>query len=456
MAFGAVLSVLIRSLRSLLLFVSIALAYSVQWSVWRVSGRRWLSARWERLHVKSAQRLADGFCALGGVYVKLGQVLSVLGTFLPPAFGTAFGRLQDAVPPRPMADIAGRLQHALGDDWTSHFDDFEQEPLAAASLAQVHRARLKDGTPVAVKVLYPGIEGMIAVDLKVIGWIAPLVYRVFGFRRMGTVVEQLGEMLRQETDFVRERQNLRRMADVLRGQDKVVTPQVFEHLSSAAVLVLSLEEGRKLSDGASVRASGGDPTTVANNLVSAYLSMLLEHRVFHADPHPGNLLVRGNQLVLLDFGAVAQVSEALVGGLKKVIMGGLVRNADQVLIGIEEMGFVADNGDRELLRSVGREYLHALAGIQVSDLRNLSSEQVRSIMGYDQLKGRLRSVASNVRYPEGYFYLERTLLLLFGVVAQLVPEKGLLGIAAPHASKALMRSYAARRASVPARKAETA
>ncbi len=447
----------IRSLRALWLFSRIALSYLLQWLVWRLSGKRFLAARWTSLHEKNAERLVDGFCGLGGVYVKFGQVASILGTFLPAAYASTLSRLQDAVPPRPMAVIEHRLRAALGTDWRSRFKTFDEQPLAAASLAQVHRARLVGGQPVAVKILYPDIERLVDVDMRVIGWVTPVLYRVFGFRRMGTIVRQLREMLRHETDFEREASNIARITKVLAGRRDVSVPKVFPALSSATVLVLSLEEGTKLSNADAVRAAGGEPGQVADSLVGAYLSMLLEHRVFHADPHPGNLLVRGNQVVLLDFGAVAEVSEALVSGLKKVIVGGLVKNADQVLLGIEEMGFVAEDGDRELLRQVGREYLHALATVQVNDLRSLSTDQVRSIVGYDQLRGRLRKVASNVRYPEGYFYLERTLLLLFGVVAELVPEKGLLGVAAPHASKILMRSYA-RRASerAPSPKAESA
>jgi predicted unusual protein kinase regulating ubiquinone biosynthesis (AarF/ABC1/UbiB family) len=432
----------IRSLRALSLFARVLLAYLVQWLVWRGSGRKLWSNRWTRVHERSAQRLSAGFSELGGVFIKLGQVVSVLGTFLPEAYVHALEQLQDAVPPKPFAVIRERLTEAWGPDWSTRFESFEEKAIAAASLAQVHRATLRDGSVVAVKVLYPNIQRLVAADLWVLNCVLPVIHWIFGFRRAPTVLQQLGEMLDAEMDYTCERRNIERLRGILKDKPDVVIPRVVEAWCTNSVLVLSFEEGVKLSHVDALRQSNVDPEKVANTLVDAYLCMLLDHRVFHADPHPGNFLVRDGKLVMLDYGAVAEVSEALVSGLRKVILGGLARNAEQVLAGVEEMGFVAEGGDRELLRTIGKEYLHALASMRLTDLSRLDASQIRTLSGVDHLRGRLRKVTSSVRYPEGYFYLERTLALLFGVVGTLVPDKGLLGIAAPHASRALMRSYA--------------
>jgi predicted unusual protein kinase regulating ubiquinone biosynthesis (AarF/ABC1/UbiB family) len=178
--------------------------------------------------------------------------------------------------------------------------------------------------------------------------------------------------------------------------------------------------------------------------------MLFEHRVLHADPHPGNFLVRpGPTLIILDYGAVEEVSEPLVRGLKTAILGALTRNADQVLDGAEQMGFVAPGGDRDLLREVGREYLKTLATLRVSDFSNFERSDVQKLSGYSLLRGRLREVMKSVEYPEGYFYLERTMALLFGLVGQLEPERGLPGVAAPLASKMMLRSLARPDAAAP-------
>jgi predicted unusual protein kinase regulating ubiquinone biosynthesis (AarF/ABC1/UbiB family) len=151
-------------------------------------------------------------------------------------------------------------------------------------------------------------------------------------------------------------------------------------------------------------------------------------------------------LVVLDFGAVEEVTEALADGMKKVVIGGIGRNADQVLEGLERMGFVAPDGDRALLERVGREYLKVIANVRIDDYSKLDRDAVEKLAGYDQLRGRLREIMRNIEYPEGYFYVERTLVLLFGLVAQLAPKTGLPGLAAPYASKALLRSLVASQA----------
>jgi predicted unusual protein kinase regulating ubiquinone biosynthesis (AarF/ABC1/UbiB family) len=171
--------------------------------------------------------------------------------------------------------------------------------------------------------------------------------------------------------------------------------------------------------------------------------MLLEHRVFHADPHPGNFLARpGPTLVILDYGAVETVTAPLAEGMQQVVLGGLARNADQVLEGLERMGFVAPGGDRDMLRNVGREYLGVLGSIRIDDYSKLDREEVEKISGFEQVRGKLRQIMKSVEYPEGYFYVERTLVLLFGLVGQLAPKAGLPGLAAPYASRALLRSFA--------------
>jgi predicted unusual protein kinase regulating ubiquinone biosynthesis (AarF/ABC1/UbiB family) len=168
--------------------------------------------------------------------------------------------------------------------------------------------------------------------------------------------------------------------------------------------------------------------------------MLLEHRLFHADPHPGNFLVRpGPTLVILDYGAVEEVTDDLAEGMKSVVLGALTRNDDQILAGLERMGFVAEGGDRELLVRVGREYLAVLASIDIKNFAELDRSTLEKLSGYEQMRGKLRELMRSVEYPEGYFYVERTLVLLFGLVGRLAPKTGLPGLVLPYASQAFAR-----------------
>ncbi|MEO8904927.1 MAG: AarF/UbiB family protein [Polyangiaceae bacterium] len=433
---------MLRSLRALLLFWTIILSYAWEWLLRRVLSKALGQRRLDRAHLKNARRLATGFARLRGVFIKMGQVLSVVGTFLPSAFGEALETLQDKVPPRPFAEIEGRLREAFGAEPLARFGSFEREPLAAASLAQVHRATTRDGRSIAVKILYPGIERLIRRDLAVLRSLLPVIKWVIQVRRVERVFEELSAMLARETDYRHERANMARIRELFADRADVVVPAVIDELTAGGVLSMSFEAGSKINDFDAQRQQGIDSAAVARLLVECYFTMLIEHRVFHADPHPGNFLVRpGPKLVILDYGAVEELTPALAEGMKVVILGALTRNDAQVLSGLEHMGFIAEGGDRELLKKVGREYLQVLASVKIEDFSRLDRQTVEKLSGFEQTRGRLRAVMKSVEYPEGYFYVERTLALLFGLVAQLSPKLGLPGLAMPYASKMFLKGF---------------
>jgi ubiquinone biosynthesis protein len=208
-------------------------------------------------------------------------------------------------------------------------------------------------------------------------------------------------------------------------------------LTAGPVLTMSYEEGAKITDFPRLSEQEIDTVAVARLLVECYFEMLLEHRVFHADPHPGNFLVRpGPTLVILDYGAVEEVTPALAEGMKTVVLGAITRNDEEILRGLELMGFVAEGGDRELLARVGREYLKVLAGMNFTNFAQLDRQTIEKLSGYQQIRGQLRDIMRSVQYPEGYFYVERTLVLLFGLVGQLAPDVGLPGLVLPFATRA--------------------
>lgn len=434
---------MLRSVRAFLLIASVLASYALQWALYRLTFRRAFGDRWSRVHAVNSRRLAVGFTQLRGVFIKLGQVISVLGGFLPPEYRKALEKLQDQVPARSFEEIQGRLFEAFGEGAIGRYASFERTPIAAASLAQVHRAKLADGREVAVKVLYPGIELLIRRDLFVLRLFLPIITRVFPIARFDRVLAQLSAMLTRETDYTNERRNMDRIRSIFEQRSEVIVPEVVAELTAGGVLTMSFEEGFRIGELLRQEPPEVSPPEIARLITDCYFTMLFEHRVLHADPHPGNFLVRpGPCLVILDYGAVEEVTEPLVQGLKTVILGALTRNSEQVLEGAEQMGFVAPGGDRELLREIGRMYLKALATLHVTDFSSINRAELQKLSGYDQVRGRLREVMRSVEYPDGYFYLERTLALLFGLVGQLDPERGLPGVAAPLASKMMLRNLA--------------
>ncbi|MCC6523586.1 MAG: AarF/ABC1/UbiB kinase family protein, partial [Polyangiaceae bacterium] len=424
---------MLRSLRALWLFWRVFASYGLYWLGSKILGPR--PARLARLHEKNALRLARGFMRLRGVFIKLGQVLSVLGGFLPAAFGRALEQLQDRVPPRPFREVMGRLREALGDDPLRHFQRFEQTPIAAASLAQVHEAVDHEGRHVAVKVLYPGIEKLIRRDLAVLRRVAPRVRKILGLgSQLERSLEQLSAMLDHETDYANERANMEKLRAIFADRSDIVVPEVIDELTRAGVITMRFEEGAKVSDLAALEGRGVDPEAVGRLLVEAYFTMLFEARLFHADPHPGNFLVRGDgapTLVILDHGAVERVTDALADGMRMVVIGALMKSDEQILLGLERMGFVAEGGDRDLLARVGRDYLKVLGRVKIDDFSRLDAETVKKLSGYEQTRGQLRDVMKSVHYPDGFFYVERTLVLLFGLVGKLAPKAGLPGLVGP-------------------------
>jgi ubiquinone biosynthesis protein len=435
-----------RSLRALLLFWGLLAGYLWVYLQGRLFGG--FEARLARAHARGARRLAEGFSELGGVFIKVGQVLSVVGTFLPKAYVEALETLQDKVRPRPFREVTRRLEAALGYQPLRRFRHIDRRPIAAASLAQVHRAISHDGRELAVKVLYPGIEEWIRSDLWVLRSLQPVVNWLIPITHSERILEQLETMLARETNLEHERTNLEKMRTLFAGRADIVVPSVERELTSGAVLTMSFEHGLKVNDTAGLEQAGILGVEVANKIVDCYVTMLLEHRLFHADPHPGNFLIRKEggalTLVLLDFGAVETLSEDMAAGMRLVLEGALLGDDDKLLSGVATMGFVAEHGDRDLLRQAGHEYLEVFRSMNLTNLSGLNREHFEKLGGYAALRGKLREVMRNVQYPPGYFYVERTLVLLFGLIGKLAPEQGLVGLLLPRAARVLSRVYSKR------------
>ena len=256
--------------------------------------------------------------ALGPTYVKLGQILATRRDMLTDEWIAAFEQLQSDAPRLPFEDLRPAVEAALGEAPETAFARFDTEPLAAASIAQVHRATLHDGTDVVVKIRRPGIRKAMEADLRLLRHLAALVEaRSDMVRRMmpGAMIEQLGREILDELDFTNEGRNADMLRADLAPMARVVVPVIHWEHTSNALLVMDYVDGVPPRDPAMLRAAGIDPAAIADLGAQLVLEMVLVNGRFHADPHPGNLLClppaapgEGDRLALLDLGSVGFVS----------------------------------------------------------------------------------------------------------------------------------------------------
>jgi ubiquinone biosynthesis protein len=255
-------------------------------------------------------QLASALEELGPCFIKLGQLLSTRPDLLPADYIHALSRLQDTIQPVPADRIVQIVQAELHKPVDQLFQCFDQQPLATASMAQVHRAVLLDGTEVAVKVQRPGVRQRIQIDLEVLREIAHFAARHTSVgARYGLVqmVHELEMSLNQELDFRLEAENTRRIGRQIAGFSRLCTPTVFLEYTSPRVLTLSFMHGRHLADVTQAELQQHDPRSIASDLLSAYMKQIAIDGVFHCDPHPGNILLTDDgRLALMDFGMVGR------------------------------------------------------------------------------------------------------------------------------------------------------
>ncbi len=323
--------------------------------------RRWIrwgapAVRDVAFHERRARTFVTSIAELGPAFVKLAQIFATRADLVAEPYLTALGTLTDQVPPEPWAAIRATMESAWNADPDSILDDLDPAPLAAGSLGQVHRARYQ-GREVVVKVLRPHVEEIVARDVRIAGWIVDWVYsrfphhHVHGFR---VVLDEFSFHVREEMDFVREGAQCTRMRERFADERRLVIPRVETALTRRDVLVLEFLEGTRI-DQLDERVARGEvsPRELVETLIESYARMMLRDGVFHADPHPGNLLVdRQGRIVLLDFGMVIEVDVAVRKALFDTIIAAIRRDAAATAVGFRALGMVAPGTAPETMEAL--------------------------------------------------------------------------------------------------------
>jgi len=398
--------------------------------------RRWIFfgaaiRRTEAFHERRAKALVGSLVKLGPTFVKLAQVFGSRPDVVPEPYLSALGSLTDRVPAVPFEKIEHEIVVAYGKPPEEMFDEFNREPIASGSLGQVYRARYQ-GRDVVVKVLRPGIEELVASDIHAVGRILDMVMarwsnsHLRGFR---VVVDEFSKRIGEEMDFNHEAINAIAIADRFAANPNVLIPVIETELTRQHVIVMEYMDGTKIDALAHMISAGRmSGQQVVESVVEAYIQMMLVDGLFHADPHPGNLLVTDDgRLVLLDFGMVVRIDPEMRRTLIRTALAAVGRNSDGVIRGFLDLGIVEPGTDMTTIQKLVDVLLGmAFEGVASADIANrilsdrtLADDVMRTIYDWPIiLRGEL-------------VYFGRAVALIEGIGARYVPGFNPVGFAAP-------------------------
>lgn len=365
---------------------------------------------------EEAEHLARDLEALGPTFIKLGQLLSTRGDLLPPPYLEALSRLQDEVEPFSYGEVEQIVSEELGVRISKAFGSFEATPAASASLGQVHRATLRDGRAVAVKVQRPGIRPRVLADLeaieRLVGFVQEHSERARRYR-LAALLEEFRRSLVAELDYRREAQNLLAVGRTLAPYRHLTVPRPIDDYSTSRVLTMEYVDGAKLDEVSPLARLELDGAALADELFDAYLVQVLVEGLFHADPHPGNLLLtRDGRLALIDLGMVGHVAPGLRDRLLKLLIALGEGKSDEVADHALAMSRSDEDSDRDRFR---REIDHRVLSLRDAALEDIAVG--RAILDLTGIAG-----DCGVWMPQELSLLGKALLNLDHIARQLDPE----------------------------------
>ena len=377
--------------------------------------RRWVivggpARRTERHHRRRAEKLVARVARLGPTFIKLGQLMSARADIFPEPYLTAIGALQDQAPPDPTDQIIAVIESELGRPVDEVFDEFERESFAAASLGQVHGA-VVDGRQVVVKVLRPGVEELVALDLDIgltlLFWLNVL-FPNHHIQALTNVVREFSHRVREEMDFNRESENIERFQRHFRDHPKVRAPDVLDEYTRRRVLVMERCAGTKIDQLHDRLATGRiEFNEVMERLTGLYLRMMMVDGFLHADPHPGNLLVQDDgTIVVLDWGMVLDVPSWTRGYILDLALAVERDDLDGMINGMYRLGMISPEVSRGEIREAATEILAIMARVRISNQDRIE-EIVHEV--FDTF------YTWPLMLPQELVYLFRTSVLLEGV-----------------------------------------
>jgi predicted unusual protein kinase regulating ubiquinone biosynthesis (AarF/ABC1/UbiB family) len=383
-------------------------------------------------HSWSAEQLYSLAVRQQGLLIKFGQILGSRPDLIPDEYVDALSRLQDRVPPRSFRTIERAVTFELGRPLADVFSEFEEEAIASASLAQVHRAVLKDGRTVAVKVQYPGIWDVVHTDLDSIRFLLRILGLLERNLDFGPIIQEVSRNIPLELDFINEGHNAELIAANFASRDDIIVPKIYWEYTTRRVLVMEFLEGIKITDVEAIQAAGVDLQALSQLVSDAYCEQLFLHGMFHADPHPGNLFARpGPQLVMLDFGLCRKLDDQFRLGYAALVHAMITGNSLEMVSAFRKLGFRTKRAnDPAPYIMLGRAFMESSRPGQGYADRDLVAEANQRLA---------QAIRANplVEIPREFLLILRVTGLLSGLGKRLESRVDLISTLLPYTKAAL-------------------
>ncbi|TRO65080.1 ABC1 kinase family protein [Christiangramia sabulilitoris] len=365
---------------------------------------------------QTPEELVEDLKAMGPTYIKLGQLLSTRPDLLPDEYLNALANLQDNVSPVPFNEVQSIIEKELGTKISKAFNSFEEKPLASASIGQVHRAELRSGKPVAVKVQRPGITKQFLEDLDTLDELTAMAVRHLETAKTYAIDEVFAELRRillNELDYKKEAQNLKRLKRNLAQYDHLIIPAPVDDYSSSRVLTMEFVSGKKITSLSPLRQMENDFSELVEELVEAYLQQIINDGFAHADPHPGNIkFTDDNQIALIDLGMVARFSPQLQENLIELLLAISQSNGEKTAQTLLKMSELDEQSEKKRFTKTVTDVIMESENSLAKDLQT-----GRILIQLNRL-----ALTTHIKLPVEINILGKILLNLDQIVALLDPE----------------------------------
>lgn len=391
-----------------------------------------------RINRSSSKKIRNYFFKLRGVYIKVGQFLSVVGNIFAPELAKHLKDMQDRVPPRDYELLKPCFYKYWGDAPENILDDFTPTPIASASLGQVYVGHYQ-GKKVAIKVLYPKIKEIIEKDLQILKSVLNIISFFFPSLDTGGLYNEFADMILKEVDFNYEKSNINRIKKLFEDEPKVFIPGYITDLSHGDILVTEFVEGYKIDEMDKILKSSHNPKQVAEDLLEIYSRMIFLHGFYHSDPHPGNLILTPDgRIGIIDFGSADTVPDENIMKIRKLLRAFIFRDISLFVQQMEDMGFLKPSTDKEEIENIVFFIIQKLYAFEMKDYQRMTLNEIYKIYNIKVLGVKFQELLKTLQIPRHYLFLGRTIGILVGVVSNLDPAINIIDVLLPHLKKFLL------------------